>query len=1137
MHPKNRSIQKPIFGSLLLTVIIIIFFFCSIAAASEKPIILLDSHGPLFEQKENSFKKVKETRLAEEWKRLRVGEAAEKDNVAGSPEKLAEAHSVLMIGKRTLLTLANGTELGRSVSEKEQIPLYHISGTAHFLVNEGKTEQPVAFFINNLKIQTQKLHLFYNGLSKTPQLTVIEGSVEITLPVEKEISTDTKAKNTKGETADSTGKENAPETAIATGDATTDIAAAKPGTTDAAAESQAKSASERVTKKIVLETVKLNPMDRIVIEKKGYRIEKKTNLKTDAFLLYSTIPGFESPGPYRPAGKVGFERESLQIKRYGKTSVIKQSPALLMEGDQLHTSDDQSAIIQLTDKDIIRLSQNTTFSIDAFNFKAKTLTSVLGFAGKVRARIAKRKKRSQVRFKTATAVIGIKGTVFESSASADVTTVETVQGTVGVSDPKGQGEVSVKAGEKTSVAANGLPTEPEPIPSDRWQQLQKGLIPVAAATAVPLNHLRILSPADGQTYTIPVLTLEIDPEDATLIFQLDGQPFVVENGDTLHYLSEGPHQLVVKGTDDETSQTVSFTIDRTAPDLSPASQLEGFILRQFKPITLFWTEPLASLNVLYNNAPLPVTVSEDGKSSVLDSSPIFVNTTNGQMINLVFETLDKSGNNNRFEKSIQIKYRPSASPFISIEDGKQFIHLKDAKTITAVSNREIEQWTILLDQQPLALPPQTTPPDSGKKLLIIPPGYFSQLTEGKHVLKITGTDDFGLIGRQSLELIIDKTPAVLQQPLALLNPIQVMNEARLLMLENLVVKEGESLMFNWSEPVSSVTFMLTGIKMPIPLVPSENKKASRLDASHITQFLGTIKSSPIKIEVKDAAGNITQLQGNIRYLPKPDSPPAITVATGSGKLALSDTDSFKVTSDRNIFQWHIFLNDKEIVRPSSTALETGLGSKQIELQKNLFPELTDGSHRLIVKGTDRFNLNGIGELTFSIDNKSPEMLQMSKSIKMSSFKLRKDEMLHLKWSEKLSAVEAVLADKPWTLILSADRAEVIIKGDADKLSYEPKEYKLIAFDLVGNRTQIQGRIALRKPRKMALEDSYNDSILDLTRTSIDKMTLTNRPKFQLNNAKPVMKSENSRILDKIEFKQNIRTEFFDYLDEPLTNSY
>lgn len=72
---------------------------------------------------------------------------------------------------------------------------------------------------------------------------------------------------------------------------------------------------------------------------------------------------------------------------------------------------------------------------------------------------------------------------------------------------------------------------------------------------------------------------------------------------------------------------------------------------------------------------------------------------------------------------------------------------------------------------------------------------------------------------------------------------------------------------------------------------------------------------------------------------------------------------------------------------------------------------------------------------------------------------------------------------------------------------------------------------------MALEDRYHESILEMTKSPMDEILLTNRPLFRLNNSKPVIKIKTKRLLERIEFKKNPPTKSFDLLDEPLTNSY
>lgn len=1080
-------------------------FICSMVNAAESPLKLLTTKGLLYEQTEDTFKEVKNKSLSENWNKIRIGKEGDGKLLKKSPKQLAEAYSVISRGKQLLLTLSNGSQFEHAISEKEKLPEYHLSGAIHLLINDSEKKQPQIFFINDAKIKAGKSHLFYDTLGDKPRLTVIDGNVEVTLSVAKPAPTKK-----------------------ASGDATTGAKAAP------------------VKPEMVLKTIKLAPFDRLILKKNGYQIKKKVNLKKDPFLMHSIVPGFETPGPYRTAGKAEFKGKSLQVKRYGKLSRSEQSPVLLMEGDSVITAGKQTATLHLTDKDIIRLSQNSTFTIEAYKFKGNHLKSTFRFTGKIRARIAKRKKRSTLRFKTATAVIGIKGTVFEANASKGTTSVETVQGIVGVSDPSGKGEVDVRAGEMTSVAANALPKAPEPIPPDRLKQLQGAGIPLAAAAITPLKNLKILSPVNGKTYAAPVLQLEIEPEDATLTFTLDGQPFIAENGDTLHQLTEGPHQLEMKGQQkDADSQTVSFTIDKTAPVLLPTPQLDGIILRQTMPFNLTWSESLSSLTVTYNKNPLPVTLSADGKASTVNSDLLYAGTTSGQQITLEFEAKDQPGNSYTFEKAITIKHKPAGPPAIKIGEGKPLIYLKEARIVSAVSDRDIEKWTITLDKKALAMPP--SPKDASqpidKKTVTIQESHFSQLTEGKHQLTVNGADDFGLIGRQTLEIIVDKTQPQLKQPVTLLDTVQAPNEIRKLMFSDLVIKEGESVEFEWSEPVASATLTTDGTKTPLPVNTiesntdnkTESKIVTKLAAEQIKQLFGSLKKPTVRFEVTDLAGNTLELQGIIRYLPKPDSLPKVSIKTDAGKVTLKELGVFRVTSDRGIFQWKVSLDGKPVSLPD--AIKKIVGQKQLDLAPGLFPSLGDGKHLLTVSGSDQFNLAGSGSLEFNIDQKGPELIGGSRSIVQSPITIKKDGTLQLKWNEKLSRVDGTLEDKPWALIMTADKTDIILKGNPAELSYELKSFTLKAVDLVGNLTQLQGSIGLRKPRTMALEDGYQETILEMTGSSVDDMTLTNRPEFRLNNSKPLPNTSGIGLRKEIKFKLKPKSDFFDDLDEPLINSH
>ncbi len=1085
----KKSNMLKLVGWLLPTTLFVFMWGAMLPIyAQTTDIHVLYRKGELFKQQQEGLKPLEKKEVLKIGETLKVGKIENPKTLIKEPKRLKEAQAVIRLTDGILATLSNGSTLSYSMSKKEKIHEINVIATAHIYLIPAKNQNEVKVRINNLIITSAQIHLFYHDLLANPVLTVIDGMASA------KVSGDMKFES---------------EMLVGESD---------------------KKADEEKPKEI-----NLKPQSRLVFLKEGIKVFEKIDLDKDPIYPQTLVPGFDTIGAYRSVGAVEFTGKDLIIKRYKKTSRLDSSPAVLMEGDEIQTTAKQTATLHLDAKDDIRLFQNTRFAINTYSPKLDKSEVLFNFLGKIRANVTKRKKATRIRFKTVTAVIGIKGTDFEVDATEKSAEVATIEGEVGVTDPAGKGEVIVKAGMLTTIAAGALPSVPIPIPSERFKNMLESAVPVAAIPVIiVLKEIKFISPENGKAYSTPELKLDVKPADAPLEFILDKKKVMLKNGDVLQNLTEGEHQLQVKGKGkEEVAASVSFIIDKTPPVLEPKNQLEKTVLKQGYPLKIGWSEEVKDISVLFGEKKLKIKGTPEGKMFEIDSTPLFVGLENNQKVTLTFQAKDAAGNASTFQSSVFLKLKPTAPPKIKIGQGNTLMTVNTLSELSVQSERKIEKWEISLNRKTITMPE----PKPGQKAfvseqaLILPDFLFKHLNEGKHIIQVNGFDDFGLMGTQQLEIVIDKTLPSLVEPVTLINPILIDGQIRKLMLADLQIKEGESIRFFWSEPVTDVALQVG--KQTHGLMSTQNQKTFELNYKDIQLLFGKRKPSSFILMAKDAAGNETKLQGSLLHIPKPKKAPAIVIGSGEKYIGINKITGFYVVSDRNIYQWKILLNSNELKLESE---KTKLG-RTILLPETLFHQISDGTYQLFVSGVDEFNMTGHEELTIRLDRQKPEIAFLPDSVQLSHIKLKKNESTAIEWKEKISKVTATLEGKIWPLIISSDGSRLFIHGNPHRLNLKPKKYEITVFDEAGNWHRFTGKISLRTPRWQALRENYNNSILGQTKNPIDIMLLMDRPIFYLNEAKPFDSGLISGNQRQPTYRKRPKSDLIERLDEPLMNLY
>jgi hypothetical protein len=131
-------------------------------------------------------------------------------------------------------------------------------------------------------------------------------------------------------------------------------------------------------------------------------------------------------------------------------------------GDEIHTGPDASVVLVLPDQSYMVVSQNTDLTIRDFWSGGSVRNVVNVMLGRVRFYIEKVGGRSPYRVQTPTALIAVRGTIFEVNVDASkFTEVLCLEGQVGVENVAlNEREVILDPGWKTGVADGQIPLKP-----------------------------------------------------------------------------------------------------------------------------------------------------------------------------------------------------------------------------------------------------------------------------------------------------------------------------------------------------------------------------------------------------------------------------------------------------------------------------------------------------------------------------------------------------------------------------------------------------------------------------------------------------------------------------------------------------
>jgi hypothetical protein len=610
MSKINRIISQTGFIFLLG---VFLFLQPAFGASDNTQWTILESKGEIYQQLDGNYESLGEALIENQL--IRVGEEIDVKSFVENPQKVQEHWSVVKLNNQITLAVSNGTTFQLKTDEEDSSRQnLFLEGIAHLFLMPEIEDQTVSIYINETLLESQKAYLYFNGKQDSYNLVVIAGeaivSDALTDDSDPEASSDVSDPEASADISD-------PEASDLDGDVPYQI--------------------------ILVEGSGITKHDDQIIDQTDFSFDRK-------LFELSTIRGYETLGDYQKVGSVTFDQDSINILRFQKSIDIFRTPTALFRGDKLITSENQTADLAFLSKDDIKVSGSSEFIIDEYHQIEDKIS--FNFMGKIRAKLKKRKKKGKIKFKTVTALIGVKGTDFVANASEAFSEVATVEGLVGISDPSGAGEVDVAEGMMTSVAAGELPKEPVPIPPERMKQL----LLAGSVTIAALTNITNLTIMDGVSYSQPVLNFQLKPEDALFEVYLDQK--LLQNfklNQPLNDLIDGQHQLEIKSLGEPPfTKSVQFIIDTKQPlILGKQASKDTWELIEKRPVKTTWNEAIASAEITIGQTKVPGIIAEDqvNVQFTFDEVPKFFQKEAEHVASLI--AIDKAGN--KQELAIKLK--------------------------------------------------------------------------------------------------------------------------------------------------------------------------------------------------------------------------------------------------------------------------------------------------------------------------------------------------------------------------------------------------------------------------------------------------------------------------------------------------
>lgn len=182
------------------------------------------------------------------------------------------------------------------------------------------------------------------------------------------------------------------------------------------------------------------------------------NIKT--ILLLALLISFGVPADaqlLKGAGKIVVKSPEVVVIRDGKEKKIGPMGFFIKNGDKVNTGPKGKAQIVMSTGDRIYVGPNATLDISEKTQKrglARIKSVSLSILGKILAKV-RRKPGKEMKIRTTTAIIGVKGTDFIVEHVNNKTTVGTINGLVSMTSMKSGKSLDIPTGKMSSVSPAG----------------------------------------------------------------------------------------------------------------------------------------------------------------------------------------------------------------------------------------------------------------------------------------------------------------------------------------------------------------------------------------------------------------------------------------------------------------------------------------------------------------------------------------------------------------------------------------------------------------------------------------------------------------------------------------------------------
>lgn len=325
----------------------------------------------------------------------------------------------------TILLSKNGT-LHRNLDENKTNH-FLVTGAVHFLLN-GVEDLPQRYAINQIQFETSGAQLFFHNLDSSGKLCVKQGTLTITPQLNFFYSL--------------------PE------------------------EISPKVGKMKITSDQV---IKLKTEHVLGIEKQIGECQ---------FFKETYLPGFSEEGKYKHIGYAELKEDRYTLIRNGKSVQVDHPYVPIMLGDTIDSMKKGKIMLKLHHHDYVRIYANSVLTINDYplpeqypllplmiNTHAQELGSIktvrFNYQGKLRVKVNKKLKRRRLKLRSVNAIVGVRGTDFETTAQAENVEVLTVTGLVDFSDKEEKNTVIVKRGTMSKIQKGKSPEQPRPIPKER----------------------------------------------------------------------------------------------------------------------------------------------------------------------------------------------------------------------------------------------------------------------------------------------------------------------------------------------------------------------------------------------------------------------------------------------------------------------------------------------------------------------------------------------------------------------------------------------------------------------------------------------------------------------------------------------